>query len=283
MFKKFRDRISGAGLGMRPKLLLSLGAIAVVLLTSCIISIFEYSRMSRYVSTLIAGDISSIGMAHKLADVSAQYNLDILSAIGNESVSRVPDFDQNAFMGSCDTLRQALASMQKQPLADSVVYAYSAYMLTSLELPQVMQSDFVDSKQWYVERLQPRYNKLSGYVNELISTIYEDLRANSLRFDRGFYRSVMPGLVAVGVGLFMLMMLLFFLMTYYVNPLCKMRRGLKDYRAVNKKYDVSFTGDDELSDLNLAIRQLAEENRQLGKRVKDMREKLSSRNNAEAQ
>ena len=41
------------------------------------------------------------------------------------------------------------------------------------------------------------------------------------------------------------------------------------------KYTVDFSGDDELNELNEGIRQITEENQQLSKRIKDLREKYS--------
>jgi len=275
MFGKLGTRLKNFTLTLRQKLVLSLSAIAIVLLVSSTISVLEYSRMSDYVSNLISENINSINLARKLSDIISGYNLEILTVIGNEAVTKVPDFDQHAFLARCDTLEKALAVMHKQPLADSVVYAYSAYMLTSLELPEVLKSDFIDSRSWYFDRLQPSYNKLNGYVNNMISTIYADLKANSLRFDRGFYRSVIPGIVAVLVGLLLILMLLFFIISYYVNPLVRMLRGLDHYRSAGMKYTVDFSGDDELNELNDGIRQITEENQQLSKRIKDLREKYS--------
>ena len=79
---------------MRAKLTLSLMAIAVALLASSVISILEYTRMSDYVSELIADNIRSINVAQKLSEVSNQYNLELLSVIGDESVNALPDFRQ---------------------------------------------------------------------------------------------------------------------------------------------------------------------------------------------
>ena len=74
IFKKVRNK----RLSMRSKLILSLSSIAVILLVSSLISVMEYSRMSNYVSELIADDISSINVANRLADMSNTYNLQIL-------------------------------------------------------------------------------------------------------------------------------------------------------------------------------------------------------------
>ena len=227
--KRFQKLRPGR-LSMRAKLILSLSSIAVILLVSSVISVLEYTSMSHYVSDLIADDISSINVANRLADMSNTYNLQILEVIGDETSLRVPDFDDGYFKSHCDSLRMSVASNQVRPLADSVMYSYSAYMLTSLELEDVMQSDFIDSRSWYFERLQPRFDRLRSDLDVLSSTIYRDLEKNSATFERGFYRSVIPGIVAVGVGLLLVVMLLFFLLTFYVDPLYRMLDGLDAYR-----------------------------------------------------
>ena len=253
---------------MRAKLILSLSAIAVTLLVSSVISVLEYSSMSNYVSDLIADDISSINVANRLSEMSNTYNLQILEVIGDETSLRLPDFDDGYFKSHCDSLRMSVASNQVRPLADSVMYSYSAYMLTSLELEDVIQSDFIDSRSWYFERLQPRYERLRDDLDHLSLAIYKDLEKNSATFERGFYRSIIPGIVAVGVGLLLVVMLLFFLLGFYVNPLYRMLDGLNAYRTQDKKYTVKFDGDDQLSQLNEGITELANENRQFRSRIK---------------
>ena len=268
-YKKLRER----RLSMRSKLILSLSSIAAILLLSSLISVMEYSSMSNYVSDLIADDIRSINVANRLADMSNTYNLQILEVIGDETSLRVPDFDDGYFKSHCDSLRISVASNQVRPMADSVMYSYSAYMLTSLELEDVMQSDFIDSRSWYFERLQPRFERLRYDMDQLSSSIYKDLERNSATFERGFYRSVIPGIVAVGVGLLLVVMLLFFLLAFYVNPLYRMLDGLDAYRARDKKYSVKFDGDDELVRLNEGISELANENRQFRSRIKTLGKK----------
>lgn len=276
MFGKIKNRINSFKLSMRAKLTLSLCAIAIALLTSSVISIMEYSRMSDYVSGLIADNIKSINVAQRLSDVSGTYNLEILKVIGDESVSTLPDFRQDEFMSHCDSLRKSLMPTKMMPLTDSVVYAYSAYMLTSLELNEVLLSDFIDTRTWYFERLQPQYHRLNQYIDNLDEAIYGDLKKNSETFERGFYRSIIPGAVAVGVGLLLILMLLFFILVYYVNPIYKMLSGLNNYRSFNKKYSYTFEGDDQLSELNDGITELAGENQQLRKRVTDLRTKIKN-------
>lgn len=276
-FRRKITKVREARPGMRMKLVFSLSAIAVTLLISSIISVMEFTRMNNYVSDLFAGNIKSINAARKLSEVANAYNLDILAVVGDESTSAVPDFNQEEFLSRCDSLKSALKSTNSMPLADSVVYSYQAYMLTSLELENVLISDFINSRAWYFERLQPKYNRLSRDIDNLSTAVYNDLGRNSATFDRGFYRSIIPGIVAVAVGLLLIVMLLVFLLSYYVNPVYKMLRGLDDYRASDRKYTYEFDGDDQLVELNRGLKELTGENRQLRKRVSDLRDRIAER------
>lgn len=258
-------------LSIRAKLTLSLSSIGVILLVSSIISVMEYSSMSTYVSDLIADDISSINTAQRLSDVTSRYNLDILAIIGDDAMEGLPPFDEEAFMSMCDNLKASLKSNAIAPLTDSVAYAYSAYMLTALELDSVLESDFIDTRSWYFDRLQPRFNRLRHDIDALDTAIYRDLEKNSRTFERGFYRSIIPGIVAVGVGLLLVIMLLFFMLAFYVNPIYRMLDALNGYRSFNKKYTYTFEGDDQLAELNSGISEIAGENLLLRKRIKALK------------
>ena len=362
MFGRLKNWRNSFRLSLKTKMVLSLSAIAVVLIVSGIISIVEYRRMSNYVSDMIAEDINSINVAQKLSAVTDAYNLQILTVIGDDSVNSLPDFDQQGFVSYCDSLRsifsvenvlpltdsvlysyqaymltsleleqviqsdfidsrtwyferlqpsfqrlngdidrlsQAMyADLQENsedfdqqgfvsycdslrsifsvenvlPLTDSVLYSYQAYMLTSLELEQVIQSDFIDSRTWYFERLQPSFQRLNGDIDRLSQAMYADLQENSGDFDRGFYRSIIPGIVAVGVGVILVLLLMFFITSFYVNPLNKMLEGLDEYRSMGRRYSYSFEGDDQLAELNEGITELTEENRQYRRRIKLLKE-----------
>ena len=272
MFGRLKNWRNSFRLTLKTKMVLSLSAIAVVLIVSGIISIVEYRRMSNYVSDMIAEDINSINVAQKLAAVTDDYNLQILTVIGDDSVNSLPDFDQQGFVSYCDSLRSIFSVENVLPLTDSVLYSYSAYMLTSLELEQVLQSDFIDSRTWYFERLQPSFNRLSGDIDRLSQAMYDDLQANSVDFDEGFQRSIIPVVVAVVVGIVLVLLLMFFIISYYVNPLNKMLEGLDDYRSLGRRYSYSFDGDDQLAELNEGIAELTDENRQYRRRIKLLKE-----------
>lgn len=273
MFGRIRNNVRAFSLSMRSKMVISLSLIAAVLLISSAISILEYRRMSNYVSELIEDNIRSINLTQALSSAVDNYNLGILKVIGDDSVSSLPDFDQDKFVADCDSLKNAIAARAAiLPLADSVLCSYNAYMEASMEVTDVIKSDFINSREWYFESLQPVYGQLRGDIDDLSNEIFIDLQANSAAFDEGFGRSIIPGAVAIAMGIILVLLLMFFISVYYVGPIYKMLDELDNYISFARKYDYTFDGDDELSRLNEAITEITEENRLLRLRLKKLKE-----------
>lgn len=276
---KIRNKIRTFRLTMRSKFVLSLSAIAAMLLVCSVIALMEYKRMSHYVSDLISDNISSISLAEKVSDISRSYNLSVMNTISNKSNivedKALPTFDVEKFDMHCDSLKRSFTSEYMIPLVDSVVNSYYAYMIASLELNGEYKIEYSNAGLWYQDRLKPKYDKLKSDIGNLNEGIYKELNKNSATFDRGFYRSVVPGAVAVGFALLLILLLMFFVIVYYVNPIAKILQGLNGYRAYNKQYNYEFDGDDELVELNEGVVELVNENRQLRRRISNMREKYS--------
>ena len=272
MFMRLRNWWKEFRLSIKMKITLALSAIAVVLLMSSVISVLEYRHMSNYVSDMIADDIRNIHVAQRLVDAVDTYNLQVLAVIGDDNLSTLPDFDRVSFINYCDSLKDGFGTGHVVPMADSVLYAYSAYMLASMELEDVLQSNFIDTRDWYFNRLQPLFGRVREYLDRLGGEMYADLQQNSESFDSGFYRSIIPGAVAVAVGILLVFLLMFFILAYYVDPLYKMNDALGNFIKYRHKYTYTFDGNDQLSDLNSSITDLTEENRQLRRRISILRD-----------
>ena len=271
-------KILSAKLGIRTKLGLSLSAIAAMLLVSSIISVMMYVRMSSYVTGLMADNIQCINTAQSLAAISSSDHMDILAVIGDDIAVDIPDLREEQFLEHCDSLCLALKSPAAIAYVDTVRQSFTRYSVTCQELANVLQSDFIDTRSWYFERLQPVYNDLRSDIDALDASIYDDLNRNAGTFERGFYRSIIPAIVAVGVGLLLILMLFFFLNAYYVSPLYRMLGGLRNYRDMGKRYNIEFDGDDQLSELNAGITDVTSENQQLRKRLNAIRQNLTQQN-----
>ena len=264
---------------MRRKLFAGLGSVAAILLTSGVISIIEYRRMSDYVSELIASNIKSINLSQRLSDMTQEYDQQMLAVVLMNDLTLMPKFDLHLFQSQADSLKSSVTSTASLPIVDTVATSFDDFMKTSLKFDEVFLADTIDTKQWFFGTLQPVYNEFRKDIDVLNVAIHEELKSNSADFDAGFYRSIIPGVVSVGAGLLLVMLLMYFIMAYYVNPIYKMSAGVDDYRTSGRKYGYVFDGDDQLANINAGLTEVIEENIELKirfKALKDEREKSMS-------
>ncbi len=257
---------------MKKKLFYSLGSLAMILLLSSVISVLEYRRMSDYVSDLIAANIKSINLSHKLADLTQLYNDQMLAVVVQNDISLMPDFNLNDFNAQSDSLRNSFTSERMLPKVDSVVMSFDAFMKTSLKFDEVFLADNVNTGEWFFGSLQPRYTKLRQDLNSLNEVIHEELLRNSADFDAGFYRSIIPGVVSVGAGLLLIILLFYFILVYYVKPIYRMSDGIDGYRHSGRRHVYEFDGDDQLANINSGLTEVIDENIEYKKRIKNLRD-----------
>lgn len=272
MLPKFLKRRQDKKSSMRTKLVFSLGSLAMILLLSSVISVLEYRRMSTYVSDLIAANIKSINLSQKLADLTEEYNHQMLAVVVQNDISIMPDFNLRYFNAQADSLKNSFKSKAALPMVDTVSRSFNDFMTTSLKFDEVFLADSVNTGEWFFGTLQPSYNKFRQDINALNDVIHTELKQNSADFDAGFYRSIIPGVVSVGAGLVLIILLLYFTMLYYVNPICKIADGIGNYRSLGRKYGYVFEGDDQLADINSGVTELIEENIELRRRIRSHKE-----------
>lgn len=256
---------------MRVKLFSSLGSVAAILILSGAISIMEYRRMSDYVSELIASNIKSINLSQRLADMTQEYDLQMLAVVLRNDISLMPDFNLQLFQAQADSLKSSVTSVSSLPIVDTLSTSFDVFMQTSLKFDKVFLADTVNTAEWFFGTLQPRYHDFRTNMDVLNSAIHEELKNNSADFDAGFYRSIIPGVVSVGAGLLLVFLLMYFILVYYVNPIYKMSNGADNYRTIGKRYGVAFDGDDQLANINAAMTEIIEENIELKSRLKGLR------------
>ena len=272
MLPKFLRKRREVKPSMRRKLLFSVGSLAALLLLSGVIAIMEYRRMSDYVSELIAANIKSITLSQKLADITEEYNHQMLSVVVQNDISMMPDFNMDHFNAQADSLKNSFTTQNALPMVDTVATSFNEFIRTSMRFDEVFLADNVDTGEWFFGTLQPSYNEFRHDMAVLNDMIHAELMKNSAEFDDGFYRSIIPGVVSVGAGLLLIMLFFYFVMANYVNPIYKMSAGVDNYRLSNRKYGYEFEGDDQLANINSGLTELIEENLELKKRIKALRE-----------
>ena len=257
---------------IRRKSLFSLGTIAVILVLSGVISILEYRRMSQYVSELISANIKSITLSQQLSDITERYNHQMLSVVIQNDLSMMPQFDKDYFMSYSDTLKNSITSDATLPVVKDVDSSFVSFIETSQKFDEIFLADTVNTGDWFFGTLQPVYNEFCHDMTVLNAAIHQELQDNSANFDASFYRSIIPSVVCVCAGLLLVILLMYFTIANYVNPIYRIADGLNAYKASGKRYGYTMDGDDHLSDINSGVIEIIEENIELKHRVKSLKE-----------
>lgn len=263
---KIKNKNDYAGLSITGKLRLAIGAIILLLIVTLSISVLEFRRMSTYVSNQIAQNITTINLSSSLGVIAEEYNLNILSAVGKADEIVKSDIDTSSVVSRTREIFDGLSSQMSVSSKD-LQNACEKYYDTSRQLDSIIVSDFVDTREWYFTVLQPEYENFRMEMEKFNVKVHDDLKNNSVSFDEGFYRGIIPVFVSVCAVILLCLLLQFFIVAYYVKPLRRMLKGMQAYQHSNINYVHVFEGDDELQTLNSEISELIEENQSLKQRL----------------
>ena len=175
-------------------------------------------------------------------------------------------------MSHSDTLKSSITAEATLPIVKEVDASFDRFIETSQRFDEVFLADTVNTGEWFFGTLQPAYNEFCHDMTDLNSAIHQELQDNSTNFDASFYRSIIPGVVCVAAGLLLVMLLLYFTISNYVNPIYKIADGLNAYKSSGKRYGYVMEGEDHLADINAGVLEIIEENIELKHRVKNLKE-----------
>lgn len=231
--------------------------LGTILFFSSVIAVFEFVRINRASSGVVNDNILSINEERSLMESSEQFNLALLEMLGQETAPE--DFSNSihdSFVSTLENLPDNFTTEQENRYADSVRFAYAAYMQVVMEAPEIWEQGAAARQEWFFGRVQQYYSYLRNYINDLNSISNAALQANSEMMESTFFRSMMPAVAALIVGLIVILLFNAYLNFYVIKPVSKMGKGVKEFVRFGKDYNITFDNDDEISDLNDALTDL---------------------------
>ena len=241
---------------MKTKIWCALSSIACILVLSSVISVIEYRRVSSDVSALIANDVEGLRVIKNLQTKIEDYNLEVLDFLDKkDSISSAMPQLYNTYNDKIEGL-------------DSLILSFDSCASSSARMLSISHIDADSLEAWYMEDFKPLYSGFNDVVARVDESLYNKLKTHSESFQDAFYRSIIPGMVAVGSGLVLVFLLGYFFLSYYVHPIYKMLNAIEGYKKLGRLYSCKFDGDDQLAELNSALTDMAEENSTLRKRLK---------------
>ena len=241
--------------------------VGFVLFLSSLVSIFEMGRTRHSLGDVLSVNVDNINASIQLLEVTDQNIFTLLNQIGvnPDSLLQMGSlYEDDRFEGYFRASGSTFTTNEEQALTDSIMFAYAAYMQILNEAPVLWEDNgYLPRREWYTARLYPTYTRLRNYILELISLEQDLLDHNTQQIQDGFYRSIMPGVIAVASSILLLFLLSYFIRIYVIQPIKEIRTGVRNTLLFKKKYQVRLPAGDELSELNESITQLCDEHNKL--------------------
>lgn len=252
---------------VRRKISIAFVILGLILLLSSVIAIFEFITMRRTVTQFVTEDVESINSSRLLLEITDDYNFRLMERMGDASSYEAPQLPEIStdprFKEYMERIHSKFSTSAEKVMADSVRYAYIAYAHIISEVPEVWKGDYTARREWFFGKLYPVYGLLRNYIGELNNLSQKVLKGNSDSLNDAFYRSIMPCVVAVGIGILLIFLFNYYISYYFIIPLEKITKAIRRYLETGKTYDMTLESNDEMQVLNDNVREVIRRNKQL--------------------
>ncbi|MDD4656490.1 MAG: hypothetical protein WCR61_02265 [Bacteroidales bacterium] len=251
-------------MGIRKKISLGFVVIGSILFLSSIIAVFEFNRMRSSVTELMTANVNSINTSRLLMELTDEYNFILMSrVIIDSSIAPSQISYDNRFDSYIKNIKDHFSKSNDIEIADSLAAAYSKYLAVLSNSSGIMSAGIEERKEWYENELRPVFTDLRRYKKELGALTQTALSENTNELQEGYYRSIMPGIIAVGAGIVLVLLFNYYINIYFISPILLISKGIKKYRDFRKSYTLQLDSDDEIEELNSEVRSIIEENKKL--------------------
>lgn len=241
-------------MGIRSKIMAGFLSLGVLLLFSGLISYFELSELGRTTSKVLDSSSRNIEFSKKMLDAVQDQN----TALLHIEVLGLNDYD-TMLIAANDRFNKAIQEtgffVYDLPGLESIYTARSEFNRVVLE----HMSDTLSREghtRWFVETYKTSYYELTSAIKNFMIASQKDMEVKTEELRDNAYRAIMPGIIALSIGILIIFIFYYFIDLYYVSPILKMKRGLDNYFNHGLPFSLEVEGRDEIVKLKEYIDQL---------------------------
>jgi HAMP domain-containing protein len=253
-------------MGIKKKIFLGFVIIGLILFTSGIISFFQLIGIEKTVADMNMSNIRCIETSGKMLDEAKKQTwkiLDIMHKHSQGDDARIlPDSD--LYAGAIELISQNIVFPDKTEMLDSLRAQYERFKSQTILLDSLFcsSSDTDERNEWFNSLYRPAYEAFTKATNNLGIFNQNTMSKKSYELEANFYRMVVPLIVAVAVGLLLIFLFNYFINFYFISPVLKISKGIKEYSETKQPYNVKIDTQDEIYDLNKEIKSLISHTKQ---------------------
>lgn len=231
--------------GIRKKTTIGFLSLALTLLFSGMISLFELNKLSKDTRGLLENSSYNMSLSKRMLDAVQEQNTYLLQAV----VLQKEDFDKAYYQAREDfesALGEATKTVRDRLELENIYTASKQYYeLAGYYLDETVNTDI----EWFVEMYKTSYIELTTAIKSYMVSSQHSLVAKAVELKSNAYRAITPGIITLFVAILMVLMLAFFIDLYYTKPTVKIAKGLRGYLNNSLPFKVNMEGHDEVFEL----------------------------------
>lgn len=252
-------------------------SIALLLISAGATSLLELERVGQDTQQILENSQQNVDVAREMATaLSNQNDAIIYMAVVGDSSSRYRVECENAIASlksSSDEAYRIMENTEYHNLGDSLrMHAYNLNELARNYLDGKIQQRIdaqnsidtlhhkLSSRTWYVDEYKIEHMNLSKQISKYMTGSQSTLGPEVSSLSHTARRAVTPVFISLLVMLIVVMILYFFLMRLYVNPMMRMNRSLGDYLTYKVPFDSAIECHDEIKEFRDKIASLISKN-----------------------
>jgi HAMP domain-containing protein len=216
-------------------------------------SVFELRKIGDHISGALMRHVQSIDAAKRMLDKMHTYEILVMNQVSGKISEEQADYstlDSTFSLYYAEVYKRASTPQLKVEL-DSIHTIYLHLKQIRKDMPSTTALDL--RVKWYLDVFYPVYSNMLTRTRNLILDNQKQLTQKAGDIEVGYYRLVMPGMIATAVSIFALLMLGLFIHVYMVKPLLKINNGIQAFVNYKSPFQVDIATKDELKQLKESV------------------------------
>jgi methyl-accepting chemotaxis protein len=252
-------------MGVKKKIFLGFVVIGLILFASGMICLFQLIQIEQSVADMNTNYIGSIEASGKIFDEAKKQTWKILDIMHENSQGEDARIILNDtfYVKRLIFIRENITIPEEKNLFDTLSAQYQLFKRQTILLDSLFLSgNAKERNEWFNTFYRPVYERFTEAAHNLEILNQNTIAHNSSELKANFYRMVIPLIVAVSVGLFLIILFNYLINIYFIGPVLKIIKGIKDYSVNKQPYNVKIDTRDEINDLNREIKSLISHTKQ---------------------
>lgn len=244
---------TGIKSGIQRKIALGILLIASLFTLSGIMSVFELRKIGDHISGELMQHVQSIDAAKQMLDKMHDYEILVMNQVSGKVAAHPSDYIalDSAFALYYVQVHHLSSTRELKTELDSI---HSIFLRLQTVRSGMPVSTSLDKRvYWYLNDFYPVYSKMLTRTRNLILDNQKQLTQKAGDLETGYYRLVMPGMIATAVSIFMLLMLGLFIHVYFVKPLLTINKGIQAFVNYKSPFQVNVVTRDEMKQLKDSV------------------------------